>query len=321
MKRGDAPFKGNSAVITGGSSGIGKAVASRLAQSGANIFILARNRDRLDRALREIEVQALDPQQRLAAFSTDVTSYDAVEATIAAIVEAEGPLDVLINSAGIVHPGYVEALPLSTFRHQMDVNYFGTLHAVRAALPYMLERGRGHIVNISSMGGIVGAFGYTAYAASKFAVYGFTEALRAEMKPRGIGVSLAIPPDTDTPQLLGEREHQPLELKMINGTVKPKEFKRPSERIAYWLTRWLLTDNGEPMSPDRVAAAIVRGMRRGDYVIFPDATLKLAYHLRGFVIPLGNWAQDQLAAVARREREAHYSGPQSAGQSRESTSR
>lgn len=304
MSTGDAPFKGNNVVITGGSSGIGKAVASRLAQDGANVFILARNRDRLDEALQEIQAQALAPRQRFGAFSTDVTRYDTVEATLAGIVEAEGPPDILINSAGIVHPGYVEVLPLSTFRDQMEVNYFGTLHAVRAVLPYMMERRSGHIVNISSMGGVVGGFGYTAYAASKFAVYGFTEALRAEMKPHGIGVSLAIPPDTDTPQLRGEREHQPLELKMINGTVRPKEFKGPSERIAFWLTRWLLTDDGEPMSPDRVAAAIVRGIRRGDYLIFPDATLKLAYTLRGFVIPLGNWAQDQLATAARREREA-----------------
>jgi 3-dehydrosphinganine reductase len=186
----------------------------------------------------------------------------------------------------------------------MDVNYFGTLHTVKAVLPHMLTQGRGHIVNIASIGGVIGAFGYTAYAASKFAVYGFTEALRAEMKPYGIRVSLVLPPDTDTPQLREEREIQPLELKIIAGAVRPKEFARPSEFIAHWLTRWLVTDNGEPMDPDRVAEAILRGIRRGKFLIIPDATLNIAFPLRGLVIPLANWAQDQLAVAARRERGA-----------------
>jgi 3-dehydrosphinganine reductase len=204
----------------------------------------------------------------------------------------------------MVYPGYFEELPLSTFGDQMDVNYFGTLHTVKTVLPHMMARGKGHIVNVSSIGGVIGAFGYTAYGASKFAVYGFTEALRAEMKPRGIEVSLVLPADTDTPQLREEREIQPLEIKMISGAVKPEKFNRPSEFIAYWLTRWLLTDNGQPMSPDRVAATILEGIRRRKYLIIPDATLRIAFPLRGFFIPLGNWAQDQLAVVARRERGA-----------------
>jgi hypothetical protein len=122
------------------------------------------------------------------------------------------------------------------------------------------------------------------------------------MKPHGIGVSLVLPADTDTPQLRQEREIQPLGLKMISAAVKPKKFNQPGEFIAYWLTKWLLTDNGEPMSPDRVAEAILEGIRRGRFLIIPDATLRIAFSLRGFFIPLGNWAQDQLAAVARRER-------------------
>lgn len=304
MSKAGIYFKGKNAIVTGGSSGIGKAIAKLLASNGANVFILARDQEKLDEARREIEAAGTDPQQRFGAYSADVTTYEEVTATVAAAVRAGGSPDILINSAGIVCPGYFEQLPLSTFRDQMDVNYSGTLHAVRAALPYMMDQGSGHIVNISSMGGVVGGFGYTAYAASKFAVFGFTEALRAEMKPHGISVSLALPPDTDTPQLQQERELQPLELKMITGAVKPKRFKRPSELMAYWLTRWLLTDDGDPMSPDRVAAAVVRSIRRGDFLIFPDTKLKLAYHLRGFVIPLGNWAQDQLVTAARRERAA-----------------
>ena len=302
MRKADAYFEGKNVIITGGSSGIGRATAKLLSGEGANVFVIARDQRKLAWALEDMKAKERNPDQQNGAFSADVTEYQKIEDAVAAIEEVSGACDILINCAGIVYPGYFEELPLSTFREQMNVNYFGTLHAVRAVVPRMMTRRDGHIVNVASMGGVVGGFGYTAYAASKFAVFGFTEALRAEMKPHGIRVSLVLPPDTDTPQLRQERELQPLELKMITGAVKPKAFERLSERIAYWLTRWLLTDNGKPMSPDRVAAAIVRGIRRGGFLIFPDAKLRLAYRLRGFVIPLGNWAQDQLAAVARRER-------------------
>jgi 3-dehydrosphinganine reductase len=297
-------LKGKNVIITGGSSGIGKATAQLLSGEGANVFIMARSEERNHRALEEIRAEGSRPDQRCGTVCADVTKYEEVEAAVATIEEAEGAPDILINCAGMVYPGYFEQLPMSTFREQMETNYFGTLHTVKAVLPYMMAQKKGHIVNVASMGGVAGGFGYTAYAASKFAVYGFTEALRAEMKPHGISVSLVLPPDTDTPQLRKEREIQPLELKMITGGVKPKKLNRPSEFIAYWLTRWLLTDNGKPMSADSVAAAIVKGIRRESYLIIPDATLKIAFPLRGLVIPLGNWAQDQLAAVARRERGA-----------------
>ncbi|MGD8244297.1 MAG: SDR family oxidoreductase [Anaerolineae bacterium] len=301
MRNGDATFKGKNVIITGGSSGIGKATAKLLAGEGANVFIIARNRQNNNRALQEIRTEGSKPGHQCGAFCADVASYEQVVAAVAAIVEAGGVPDILINCAGMVYPGYFEELPLSTFRHQMDVNYFGTLHTVRAVLPYMMSQGRGHIVNVSSMGGVGGTFGYTAYAASKFAVRGFTEALRVEMKPHGVRVSLVLPPDTDTPQLRQEREIQPPELKMITGGVKPKHLGCPSEFIAYWLMIWVLTDNGEPMSPDRVAGAILKGIRRGKPVIVPDATLRMGYLLRGFLVPLWNWAQDNLAGVARRE--------------------
>ena len=297
-------FEGKNVIITGGSSGIGKVTAKLLSREGANVFIIARDQQKLDQTLRELTAEGSNPHSQYVALSADVTKYEEVEAAIAAIVETGGAPDILINSAGIARPGHFEELPLSAFRAQMDTNCFGTVNMVKGVLPHMVARGRGHIVNISSMGGVIGAFGYTAYAASKFAVYGFTEALRAEMKPRGIVVSLVLPPDTDTPQLWGEREIKPLELKIIAGAVKPKKFSRPSEFIAYWLVRSLMTDNGEPMSPDRVAKAILVGIRKGRFLIIPDATLRMVFPLRGVIIPLGNWAQDQLAAVAMRELEA-----------------
>jgi 3-dehydrosphinganine reductase len=303
MRKEHMDFKGKNVIITGGSSGIGKATAKLLAAEGANVFIIARDQRKLDRALQEIQAEGGNPDQQYGAFSADVAKYEEIEAAIAVIVETGGAPDVLINCAGMVYPGHFEELPLSTYREQMDTNYFGTLHTVKAVLPHMMAQGNGHVVNVSSIGGLVGLFGYTAYAAPRFAVCGFTEALRAEMKPRGIQVSLVLPSDVDTPQLQEEREHQPLATKMITAAVKPKEFRRPGEFVAYWLLRWL-TDNGKPMSAEQVAATIVKGIRRGNYLIVPDPTLRAVFPLRGFIIPIGNWAQDQLVRAARREQGA-----------------
>ncbi len=270
-------FQGANVIITGGSSGIGKATAKLLAKSGANVFIIARDRKKLDRALGEIEAEGVSPDQRFGAFSADVRSYEEVEKAVAAIVEASGPPDILINSAGITHPGYFEKLPLSVFRDIMETNYFGTLHAVKAVLPHMMAKGGGHIVNVSSVAGFIGVFGYTAYGASKFAVRGFSEALRSELKPHNIGVSVLLPPDTETPQLWEENKIKPYETKVLSGNVKP-------------------------MSPERVAQELLEGIRRGKFLIIPGLESKLIYRLQGLSSSLLHWYMDRLVAKARAQK-------------------
>ncbi len=163
-------FEGANVIITGGSSGIGKAVAKLLAAEGASVFIIARDEGKLNRAVREIEKERVSPDQRFGAFTADVRSYDEVAQAVGDIVRANGLPHGLINSAGITYPGHFEEIPLDTFRNLMDVNFFGTLHAIRAVLPYLQDQGGGFLINISSGAGIVSWFGYTAYAATKFAV-------------------------------------------------------------------------------------------------------------------------------------------------------
>ena len=99
----------------------------------------------------------------------------------------------------------------------MDLNYFGTVNMVKALLPAMLERGSGHIVNISSVAAFLGVFGYSAYGASKYAVRGFSDVLRAEVKPLGVRVSVVFPPDMDTPGLANENKTKPFETHEIEG--------------------------------------------------------------------------------------------------------
>lgn len=267
-------FKGTNVIVTGGSSGIGKATAKLLSGEGANVFIIARDQKKLDQALQEIEAEEVSPDQRFAAFSADVRNYEEVEAAIAAIVEAAGLPDGLINSAGITYPGYFEEIPLEVFHDLMDTNYFGTLYAIRAVLPFLTERGGGFIVNISSGAGIVSYFGFTAYSASKFAVRGFSDALRDELKPKGIFVSVVFPPDTDTPQHRFEQKLLPPETRAISGTVKP-------------------------MRPEQVAKDILDGVRKEKYLIMPG--FKSEAMLRFFSIfgSLSNWAKDHVVADDR----------------------
>jgi len=270
-------FQGAHVIITGGSSGIGKAVAKLLARAGASVFIIARDRRKLDEAIQEIEVERISPDQQFGAFSADVKRFEEVQAAVVAIVDAGGLPDGLINCAGVTYPGYFEEIPLQIFRDLMDVNYFGTVYAVRSVLPFLKERGGGFIANISSGAGIVSYFGYSGYAASKFAVRGLSDALRDELKPHAISVSVVFPPDTDTPQHRFEQSLLPPETKAISGTV-------------------------EPMNPEQVARDVLEGVRREKYLIMPG--FKSEVMLRFFSVfgSLTNWAKDHVVANDRTGR-------------------
>ncbi len=181
---------------------------------------MARDETRLQGALEEVRGCRRDGSQNCGAWSADVSDPSQAQGAVAAVTEQAGLPDLVINSAGITHPGYFEEIDLSIFRQMMDVNYFGTLYTIKAVVPGMLDRGSGHIVNVSSLAGLAGAFGYTAYCASKFAVTGLSDALRAELRHRGIIVSCVFPPDTDTPQLAAENLIKPPETKALGATMK-----------------------------------------------------------------------------------------------------
>ncbi len=264
-------------IITGGSSGIGKALARQLSAQGASVDIIARDRERLEQALEEIRVQARDTSQEFAAYASDVSDYETIRQTLEQIVGDHGVPDLLINSAGIAHPGYFEELPLEVFHQTMQVNFFGTLYTTKFIAPMMMERRRGTIVNISSIAGFLGVFGYTAYGASKFAVRGFTDVLRSELKPYGVHVAIVFPPDTDTPQLAAENKIKPIETRKISG-------------------------NAKVLSADQVASAVLKGIRRHKYVITPGFESSVIYFLANPLSGLFNWFFDRTIAQARRQR-------------------
>lgn len=247
-------FNGKLALVTGGSSGIGLAVAKKLAAQGANVVILGRDPNKLETARQELEASRLSPTQKVSTLQADVTDA----AQIASLISNDGAPDILINSAGVARPGEFENMGLDLFHWMMDINYFGTVNVTKSVLPGMIRRGSGHIVNISSIAGFLGTYGYTAYGATKFAIRGFSDALRNEIKPHGIHLSIVYPPDTKTPQLEEDNRYKmPLLVALEEGT--------------------------EVMTAEAVADSILKGIARNRYVITPGWSSRFYYFLVGFL--------------------------------------
>jgi 3-dehydrosphinganine reductase len=246
-------LNGKIALVTGGSSGIGLALSRKLAEQGARLVLVARDVQRLDEALN-----SLTPSRNgdHLAISTDICDVDQVNRMAAQVLEEVGTPDLLVNNAGAAHPGYVQELDLKIYHWLMDVNYYGALYVTKAFLPAMMARQSGHIVNVVSTAGFAGVFSYTAYSASKFALRGFSEALRAEMKPYCIRVSIVYPSDTDTPQLAYENQYKPVELVEMTAAI-----------------------SFEPYPPEVVAERILQGIQKKKQVIITDAGNKALYAL------------------------------------------
>jgi 3-dehydrosphinganine reductase len=217
---------------------------------------VAREPERLARAAKRVRAACKSSEQHVWTATCDVTDFEAVHAMLDRFEDEVGECDLLVNSAGIFLPAYFETMPMEWFSEHLDVDVLGIIYSCRAVVPRMSARGRGHIVNVSSMAGFMGFFGYTAYSTAKYAVMGFSESLRAEMKPLGIGVTVVCPPDVDTPGLAVERSLRPAELERVLGSHAA-------------------------IQPSAVAAALVRGVERGKYLVIPGLTGKLYHFLKG----------------------------------------
>jgi 3-dehydrosphinganine reductase len=264
MKRGLPDYTGKCVYITGGSSGIGKAAASLFLRQGADIILFARNRERLENAVMELKSAA--PKGSVHFYPLDVSDPLQVNMVMKQALAEKGAPDVLITSAGTSIPGYFEKISLEDYRQMVQVNLDGTWNTLQALVPHM-KRG-GHIVTVASVAGFVGTFGYTAYGATKFAIIGLSEALRCELRGRGINVSVLCPPDTDTPQLKQEELTKPDETKAISGNVRV-------------------------MSPEKVAAVMLEKMTKGKFLIIPGTGSLLVHFATRFCPALVRFMMDR----------------------------
>ncbi len=248
-------IEGAKAIVTGGSSGIGLATAELLASKGADVGLVARDPERLERAKATVLKARRSEQQVVWTASCDVSDFEVIHAVVDRFEDEVGPCSLLVNSAGIFLPAYFETMPIEWFGEHLDIDVLGVIYACRAVVARMSARGTGHIVNVSSMAGVIGIFGYTAYSTAKYAVMGFSEVLRSEMKPLGIGVTVVCPPDVDTPGLATERSLRPAETDQVCGNVGA-------------------------IAAAAVAEALVKGVERNRYLVIPGLSSKLYYLLK-----------------------------------------
>jgi NADP-dependent 3-hydroxy acid dehydrogenase YdfG len=183
-------IKGQVALVTGASAGIGEATARALGQAGARLVLAARRLDRLEALADELGRQGVEAL----AVAVDVSQPADIERMVAAAVERFGRVDVLVNNAGFGRLDWLEKLdPAADIDAQLAVNVLGVIRTTRQVLPLMIAQRSGHIINMGSLAGWVATPTYSVYAASKFAVRGFSEALRREVAPWGIHVSVVCP--------------------------------------------------------------------------------------------------------------------------------
>ncbi|WP_172295301.1 SDR family oxidoreductase [Pseudoruegeria sp. HB172150] len=253
------------AFITGGSSGIGLALARQLAERGHPVAIFARRPNKLQAA-----AEAIGPNVR--AYPCDVANRASVEASVSQAIEELGAPGYAIANAGVAEPGEFLEQRIDAHEYQMQINYFGALYFARACAVAMPEGA--NLVFVGSGSAFFGIYGYGAYAPSKFAVRGLAEVLRVELAPRGISVTLAYPPDTETPMLETEER------------LKPEATK-------------LITASGGLWSPEDVARVILKRTDKGRFAVTPGWQMTALLWLHSLLAPgLRRWQ----AGIVRKTR-------------------
>ncbi len=270
-------LRGEVALITGGSRGLGLALAREFGSHGCRIAICARDADELRRAVADLEGRGIPAF----AVPCDVRNEDEVKQMIEAVTVHYGGIDILVNNAGVIDVGPIQSFKVQDFEDSMNTIFWGTLYPTLAALPAFLNRQSGRIVNISSIGGKVGVPHLLPYTSAKFAVAGLSQGLAAELRPQGVSVTTIYPGLLRT------------------GSFVQARFKGRQQQEADWFTLGA-TVPGASMNTDRAARQIVEAVRSGETesvlslpakVIakvnqaFPDATNRLLSAITASILP------------------------------------
>lgn len=264
---------GLSVIVTGGARGIGRATVERFARQGAKVAI-----GDLDLALAADVANGYG--DRVVAARLDVTDVDSWTAFLAEVGHL-GPWDVLVNNAGIMPLGSVLKETEGVARTIMDVNVHGVINGTKAVVPGMVDRGRGHVVNVASAVGRVAVPHGATYSASKFAVVGFSEAIRQELAPEGIDVTVILPTVVQTELAAGvpaARGIKPVTAEDVAEVIEAAVLKPKAEM---WVPRWTQGLGKSSLAlPRFVQDAMSRATRAGDVLKSADPAARAAYEDR-----------------------------------------
>ncbi|MEE1760397.1 SDR family oxidoreductase [Streptomyces sp. SP18BB07] len=268
------PLTGKVIAVTGAGRGIGRAVAARLAAAGASVAIGDLD---AELAVETAGVIGAHPGGRLLGLSLDVTDTPSFETFLRTVESRLGPIDVLINNAGIMWVGPFEEEPEEAALRQFDVNLHGVLRGMKLVIPGMRKRGRGHVVNIASAASKVAPAGEATYAATKHAVHGYSTAVRAELRGTGVQVSLVMPGVVDT--------------ELAVGTTASRTPRLTTDQVADAVLDVVLRPRFEVFVPRQIAALTRLA------ALLPGRARDALHHL---LVP------DQLAALSDRAVRAAY---------------
>jgi NAD(P)-dependent dehydrogenase (short-subunit alcohol dehydrogenase family) len=247
-------LKGGVAVVTGAASGIGRALAHRLATEKMSLALADVDDAGLEKTAREIAERTGEKKFRVSTHLVDVSDARQMEHFASEVVQQHERVTLLINNAGVALYGFFEEITIADFEWLVGINFWGVVYGVRNFLPVLRRQPRAHIVNVSSIYGIIAPSGQSAYCASKFAVRGFTEALRHELEGTSVGVSCVHPGGIRTPIAKNAR---------VGAGVHPSIRELNLARF----------DRHAITSPEAAADRIVRGVKRNDprILVGPDA--------------------------------------------------
>lgn len=245
-------------LITGGSRGLGLIMARQLLQEGAKVAICARDHEELQTAVMDLE--RMDRQ--VLGIPCDIRDKDQVKAMIRQVRDLWGPIDILINNAGVIQVGPVETMKEEDFESCMNVHFWGSLYCILETAPDMIKYGKGRIVNISSIGGKISVPHLLPYSASKFALTGLSEGLHAELKKYGVKVTTICPGLMQT------------------GSPYNAEFKGNNRQEYTW---FMLSDSlpGLSENAEKAASKIISAMKNGDAELILSLPAKLAAAING----------------------------------------
>lgn len=245
-------FSGKTAVITGGASGIGLAVAQAFYAAGTNVVLADINEQGLRKAEAHLKRNTPGAHQQIICMPTDVTREEEVRELMEMAVTICQRIDLVVTCAGIGASGAIDTFAASEMQRMMDINFMGTFHCIQKALPTMRRQRGGHFVCLSSVAGKLGSPFLSGYCASKWAVRGFTSAVRAELEGSGIGITTVFPGWVDTPMVHQEND-------IMIGAISQESLQ----------------------TPEQVASAILQGVREDqrDLTLAPYADITRALQL------------------------------------------